>query len=160
VVRRLPQAAHFGPPAGKACHPCRCNGSPERTACDALAIPEQGKSLRRVVRGYFNYHAVPTNGRSAEVFRHHMTDLWRRTRRRSRRSDHVDTDHRAGECLGPTTDHPSSLAERSFRRHTPEVGAVCGKAALCLWAVRSHPLAAASRSQDHAGGRSDPRARM
>ena len=27
------------------------------------------------------------------------------------------------------TDHPSSLAERSLRRHTPKVGAVCGKAA-------------------------------
>src|SRR5262249_7088078 len=27
------------------------------------------------------------------------------------------------------TDHPSSLAELSLRRHTPKVGAVCGKAA-------------------------------
>src|SRR5262249_44895086 len=27
------------------------------------------------------------------------------------------------------TDHPPSLAERSLCRHTPEVGAVCGKAA-------------------------------
>src|SRR5262249_26986091 len=29
----------------------------------------------------------------------------------------------------PETDHPPSLAERSLCRHTPEVGAVCGKAA-------------------------------
>ena len=29
----------------------------------------------------------------------------------------------------PETAHPSSLAERSLCRHTPEVGAVCGKAA-------------------------------
>jgi len=42
-------------------------------------IPEQGRWLGRVVRGYFNYHAVPTNGRALEVFRHHVTDLWRRT---------------------------------------------------------------------------------
>ena len=29
----------------------------------------------------------------------------------------------------PETAHPPPLAERSLRRHTPEVGAVCGKAA-------------------------------
>src|SRR5213079_2371076 len=34
-----------------------------------------------------------------------------------------------GERLASETDHPPSLAERSLRRHTPEVGAVCGKAA-------------------------------
>src|ERR1700716_907938 len=45
-------------------------------------IPTQGRWLERVVRGYFNYHAVPTNGRALEVFRHHVTDLWRRTLRR------------------------------------------------------------------------------
>ena len=50
-------------------------------------IPEQGKWLRRVVRGYFNYHAVPTNGRALEVFLHHITDLWRRTLRRCSQKD-------------------------------------------------------------------------
>ena len=45
-------------------------------------IPEQGKWLGRVVRGYFNYHAVPTNARALDVFRRHVTDLWRRTLRR------------------------------------------------------------------------------
>src|SRR5246127_3856555 len=50
-------------------------------------IPEQGKWLGRIVRGYFNYHAVPTNGRALDVFRHHVTDLWRRTlRRRSQKN--------------------------------------------------------------------------
>src|SRR5262249_11162264 len=44
-------------------------------------------------------------------------------------SDHVGTDDAAGERLAPETDHPPSLAERSLCRHTPEVGAVCGKAA-------------------------------
>ena len=42
-------------------------------------IPEQGKWLGRVVNGYFNYHAVPTNAHALHVFRHHVTDLWRRT---------------------------------------------------------------------------------
>src|SRR5215469_426905 len=46
------------------------------------SIPSQGSWLRRVVKGYFNYHAVPTNARALDVFRHHVTDLWRRTLRR------------------------------------------------------------------------------
>src|SRR5438128_2272460 len=41
----------------------------------------------------------------------------------------MGTDDAAGGRLAPETDHPPSLAERSLRRHTPEVGAVCGKAA-------------------------------
>ena len=45
-------------------------------------IPEQGKWLGRVVRGYFNYHAVPTNARALGVFWHRVTDLWRRMLRR------------------------------------------------------------------------------
>ena len=52
-------------------------------------IPEQGKWLERVVRGYFNYHAVPTNARALDVFRHHVTDLWRRTLRRRSQKDRI-----------------------------------------------------------------------
>jgi hypothetical protein len=49
-------------------------------------IPEQGRWLRQVVTGFFNYHAVPTNARALSSFRYHVTDLWRRTlRRRSQR---------------------------------------------------------------------------
>jgi len=43
------------------------------------SIPAQGKWLAQVVRGYFNYHAVPTNASSLSAFRYHVTDLWRRT---------------------------------------------------------------------------------
>jgi hypothetical protein len=52
-------------------------------------IPAQGRWLERVVRGYFNYHAVPTNGRALEVFRHHITNLWRGTLRRRSQKDRV-----------------------------------------------------------------------
>jgi RNA-directed DNA polymerase len=52
-----------------------------------LPIPAQGKWLGQVVRGYFNYHAVPTNGRALHVFRHHVCDLWRRTLRRRSQKD-------------------------------------------------------------------------
>ena len=42
-------------------------------------IVMQGKWLGHVVSGYFNYHAVPTNYRALAAFRHHVTDLWRRS---------------------------------------------------------------------------------
>ena len=57
--------------------------------CMHQPIPEQGNWLERVVRGYFNYHAVPTNARALDVFRHHVTDLWRRTLRRRSQKDRV-----------------------------------------------------------------------
>src|SRR6516162_6954111 len=40
-------------------------------------IPEQGRWLAQVVRGYFAYHAVPTNSASIGAFRHHVVALWR-----------------------------------------------------------------------------------
>jgi len=49
-------------------------------------IPLQGKWLGQVVRGYFAYHAVPTNGRRLGAFRDHVKELWRRAlQRRSQR---------------------------------------------------------------------------
>ena len=52
------------------------------------SIPEQGDWLRRVVQGYFNYHAVPTNYAAMRSFRAHVVDLWRRAlRRRSQKDD-------------------------------------------------------------------------
>ena len=55
--------------------------------CMHDSIPEQGKWLAHVVRGYFNYHAVPTNAKSLVMFRHHVTDLWRRTLKRRGQKD-------------------------------------------------------------------------
>jgi RNA-directed DNA polymerase len=49
------------------------------------SIPEQGKWLGQVVKGFFNYHAVPTNWAALGAFRAEITDRWRRTL--SRRSD-------------------------------------------------------------------------
>src|SRR6516165_3488907 len=57
--------------------------------CMHRLIPEQGKWLGQVLRGYFNYHAVPTNARALRVFRHHVTDLWRRTLRRRSQKDRI-----------------------------------------------------------------------
>jgi RNA-directed DNA polymerase len=57
--------------------------------CMHQSISEQGDWLERVVRGYFNYHAVPTNARALDVFRHRVTDLWRRTLRRRSQKDRI-----------------------------------------------------------------------
>ena len=51
-------------------------------------IAEQGNWLRHVVRGYFNYHAVPTNSRALKAFRDEITRGWRMVlSRRSQRAD-------------------------------------------------------------------------
>jgi RNA-directed DNA polymerase len=52
-------------------------------------IPEQGRWLKAVVTGFFAYHAVPTNMRALGAFRHHVTDLWRRTLRRRSQKDRM-----------------------------------------------------------------------
>src|SRR5216684_310623 len=41
-------------------------------------IPEQGKWLRQVFTGYFNSHAVPTNGRALVAFRTEIIKRWHR----------------------------------------------------------------------------------
>jgi RNA-directed DNA polymerase len=50
------------------------------------AIPAQGKWLKQVIRGYFNYHAVPTNRRAIASFRDEIArEWWRRLNRRGQR---------------------------------------------------------------------------
>jgi hypothetical protein len=51
-------------------------------------IPEQGRWLGQVVRGYFAYHAVPTNGMRISAFRHFVANYWLRTLRRRSQKDH------------------------------------------------------------------------
>ena len=94
-------------------------------------IAEQGRWLGQVVAGYFRYFAVPTNPRALSAFRYHTLDLWRRTLKRRSQQDRTKWDRMsdlAREFL-PTPRVSSPLAQRPLRRQTPEVGAVCGKAA-------------------------------
>jgi len=56
------------------------------------AIPEQGRWLKAVVTGFFAYHAVPTNARALNAFRHYVGDLWRRTLRRRSEKTHLTWD--------------------------------------------------------------------
>ena len=59
-------------------------------------IPEQGKWLKQVMGGFFNYHAVPTNSRALATFRHRVTVLWQRTLRRRSQKDRTAWDRMAG----------------------------------------------------------------
>ena len=43
-----------------------------------VPVPEQGRWLGQVVRGYLAYHAVPTNSRKITSFKYHVTWHWRR----------------------------------------------------------------------------------
>lgn len=54
--------------------------------CMHQPIPEQGKWLRQAIVGYFNYHAVPTNGHALVAFRDEITRRWWQALRR--RSQH------------------------------------------------------------------------
>jgi RNA-directed DNA polymerase len=50
-------------------------------------IPEQGRWLAQVVRGFYNYHAVPTNMSALRAFRYYIERFWVRTLRRRSQKD-------------------------------------------------------------------------
>ena len=50
-------------------------------------IPDQGLWLAQVIRGYFVYHAVPTNFPALSAFRDHIRRIWLRTLRRRSQKD-------------------------------------------------------------------------
>ncbi len=52
-----------------------------------LPIPDQGRWLRQVVTGYFNYHAVPLNGAALDAFRTQTIGHWLHALRRRGQKD-------------------------------------------------------------------------
>ena len=54
------------------------------------AIPETGTWLRSVVQGYFNYHAIPGNGKRLQAFRDGVTRYWWQTLRRRSQTSRID----------------------------------------------------------------------
>src|SRR2546427_812239 len=95
VITPPPAASAFG-------------GTP--TALSSGSDAQQGQWLCQVVRGYFAYHAVPTNVASLSAFRHHVVDLWRRSLKRRSQKDHTTWDrlaHLAADFLpAPRILHP------------------------------------------------------
>ncbi|WP_437313109.1 group II intron reverse transcriptase/maturase [Sorangium sp. So ce385] len=54
------------------------------------SVPEQGAWIGAVVRGYFAYHAVPTNVDRLDAFRTEVTRIWLRALRRRGQRDRTD----------------------------------------------------------------------
>jgi RNA-directed DNA polymerase len=50
-------------------------------------IPKQGAWIEQVVRGFFAYHAVPTNGAALKAFYYYVERIWLRTLRRRSQKD-------------------------------------------------------------------------
>ena len=60
----------------------RCAAPPES------ATPKLSRLTgRQVATGFFAYHAVPTNSAALSAFRHHVTNLWRRSLQRRSQKD-------------------------------------------------------------------------
>jgi hypothetical protein len=72
------------------------------------SIPQQGRWLAQVVRGWFAYHAVPTNFGSLNAFRNHVINIWRRALRRRGQKDKTDW-KRISEIAGDWLPEPKIL---------------------------------------------------
>ena len=77
-----------------------------------VPVPEQGRWLGQVVRGYLAYHAVPTNSRKITSFQYHVAWHWRRALARRSQKGRVTWAQARGDRRGDC--HP--LRRRHHRR--------------------------------------------
>ncbi len=103
-------------------------------------IRSQGEWLHRVVAGFFNYHAVPTNFRSLSAFRYHVMDLWRRSLRRRSQKDRTTWDRIAKLAdfwlPKPKILHPWPSARFAVKHPRWEPGARIAHAGICAGGAR------------------------
>ena len=98
-------------------------------------IPEQGKWLRAIVTGYYNYFAVPTASRAMRAFRHQVTELWLRTLQRRGQKDLTTweriTKLAAAWLPKPAIRHPWPSARFAVRHPRWEPYALIGPVRFC-----------------------------
>jgi RNA-directed DNA polymerase len=103
-------------------------------------IPQQGRWLSQVIRGYFAYHAVPTNYPRLAAFRDRVLVLWRRTLRRRSQKDWTTwerTSRLARDYLPlPRILHPWPEARFAVKHPRWEPGARIAPAGICAGGVR------------------------
>ena len=104
-------------------------------------VREQGKWRGQVVRGFFAYHAVPTNTRALNAFRHRVMDLWRRSLKPRSQRDRTTWERIASDHLG--------WAERRFARLPVEIDVASE------FRYRKSPLKVASRFSCRSRARSN-----
>ena len=99
----------------------------ELAAAHAADRSGQGKWLRQVVRGWFAYHAVPTNRDALAAFRHPHPRAWRRALRRRGQRDRIDmgTHEELADSWLPQPRILHPWPEQALPRQTPKVGARC-----------------------------------
>ena len=82
-------------------------------------IPEQGKWLKQVVTGYFNYHAVPTNAPTLTAFRFHSPTYGdARCGGEVRRIGRPGNGSRGWPTIWLPTANPSPLANGALQSNT------------------------------------------
>jgi group II intron reverse transcriptase/maturase len=103
-------------------------------------IPQQGRYLAQVIRGYFAYHAVPTNGPRLAAFRYYTVLLWRRTLRRRSQKDRVSwarISRLAADFLPPVQIlHPWPNQRFAVKHPGWEPGARIAPAGICAGGAR------------------------
>jgi group II intron reverse transcriptase/maturase len=103
-------------------------------------IPQQGRWLAQVVRGYFAYHAVPTNSQRLNAFRDHVLVLWRRALRRRSQRDWTTWERISSLARDylplPRILHPWPEARFSVKYPRWEPGARIAPAGICAGGVR------------------------
>jgi group II intron reverse transcriptase/maturase len=91
-------------------------------------IPQQGQWLQQVVRGFFAYHAVPTNLPALVAFRRRVTEIWWRTlKRRGQREDHMAAGQGNRRSPAAQTENPAPVPGITVCRQTSKVGPYAGK---------------------------------
>jgi hypothetical protein len=109
-------------------------------------LPETGKWLGQVVRGFLNYHAVPTNSRAIDGFREAVLRLWLRALRRRSNRDKTAWDRfrKLAEPYLPTAQilHPWPEQRFAVRHPRQEPYAGCERKAgtslpVKVWSVQS-----------------------
>ena len=105
-------------------------------------IAEQGLYLRRVMNGFFNYYAVPTNSRAINSFYHHVVWHWCRALRRRGQSSRLTWQRMkrlTDRWLPPARSGIPS--RRAVQRHDPrqEPGAVVPLAGICAGGGEQSP---------------------
>jgi hypothetical protein len=119
------------------------------------SIPEQGHWLARVVRGWFGYHAVPTNFRALNAFRNYVVDLWRRALNRRSQKGNTTWSRMtriANDFLPPARiSHPWPSVRFAANYPRWEPGASITLAGICAGARREGVPAAISTLRPGAG---------
>lgn len=103
-------------------------------------IDQQGAWLRLVLRGFYGYHAVPTNSVALWDFRYNVTDLWRRALRRRGQKHGVTWKRMTGLqdrwLPRPRITHPWPSQRFAVRHPRWEPGAGILHAGICAGGAR------------------------